>query len=125
MNLLDETKNVLVDNGKSLEDIAWVGCDDFRIPIDAFLKAADTEYLNGFGAQEVAMDLIVVLRDGSWLERKEYDGSEWWEFKSEHVMPEKEWNGSVALTVNQVDGPVGWKTLEDLCILADRGQRCI
>jgi len=32
-----------------------------------------------FGSQELGG--IIVFNDGSWLERREYDGSEWWEFQ--------------------------------------------
>lgn len=38
------------------------------------------EYYNGFGCQELFGN--VVFKDGSWLERWEYDGSEGWAHKS-------------------------------------------
>lgn len=37
---------------------------------------------------EIDMGLIVVGKD-FWLERHEYDGSEWWEFKSIPMEPEE------------------------------------
>lgn len=43
---------------------------------DAFRKAMDFDYDNGYGSQEI--DGQVMLCDGTWLERREYDGSEWW-----------------------------------------------
>lgn len=123
MNLLEETEAILTENGRSLGDIAWVGCHEFRISTDDFLKAADTEYDAGFGSPKVAEDLLVVLGDGSWLERNEYDGSEWWEFKGVPRTPERVWGGAVALTVNQVEGSrCGWESLASLCLLAERGQ---
>lgn len=47
-----------------------------------FLTNLDFEYDEGFGTQELYG--IVWLEDGTWLSRREYDGSEWWEH---HLMP--------------------------------------
>ena len=88
MNLKDETLAILKDYGKTKEDVLWVGCNKFKLPIDLFWKLADKNYHAGFGGQEVAIDLLVVGRDW-WLERHEYDGSEWWEFKTIPVEPKK------------------------------------
>ena len=52
------------------------------------IKLADVEYDDGFGGQTVAKDLLVV-GDGWWLERNEYDGSEWWEFRRPPQKPDK------------------------------------
>lgn len=38
------------------------------------------DYDNGHGAHVVPMGLKII-GDGWWLERGEYDGAEWWEFK--------------------------------------------
>lgn len=123
-NLLQETVKVLANHGKTLEDVLWVGCDCFTIPKEAFIAAADTEYYGGFGGTEVAYDLVIVLEDGSWLERHDYDGSEWWEFKETPLMPEREWDGPIALTVDQAGVDCsGWdSSLLKLCSLADRGE---
>ena len=53
---------------------------------DAFLKQLDFEYNDGFGTQELFG--IVWLKDGTWLERAEYDGSEWWKHKEQPEIPE-------------------------------------
>jgi hypothetical protein len=45
-----------------------------------FLKAIDYEYDSGYGGQEVFG--YIWYKDGTWSERGEYDGSEWWEYKS-------------------------------------------
>jgi len=42
-----------------------------------FLEFMDREYYSGYGGQELFG--TVVCEDGAWLERGEYDGSEWWE----------------------------------------------
>lgn len=83
MNLLKETIDCLTDNGHSIEDVIWVGsCDgNFAISWDDFTQIADIDYDSSFGHPEIATDLVVV-GEGWWLEREEYDGSEWWEFKT-------------------------------------------
>lgn len=80
INLLTETKDELEMHGKTLNDIRWVGCYDYEIPLEQFMSLADKVYDNGFGGQKVAADLIVV-GDDWWLERAEYEGAEWWEYK--------------------------------------------
>lgn len=42
-----------------------------------FLQSLDFEYDDGFGAQELFG--TIWYTDGTWSERGEYDGSEWWE----------------------------------------------
>lgn len=80
-NLYDETINMLKINGKSLEDIKSVQCDDFAITLENFIEVAkNTDYDGGYGAQEVAIDLKIIGEDW-WMERREYDGAEWWEFR--------------------------------------------
>ena len=53
---------------------------------DKFLQTIDFEYDNGFGGQEIYG--VVIYDDKSWSERGEYDGSEWWEYKSLPEIPE-------------------------------------
>lgn len=52
---------------------------------DKFMKSLDFEYDAGYGMQE--LDGLVWL-DNGWLERGEYDGSEWWAFKSRPEIPD-------------------------------------
>lgn len=47
--------------------------------LQTFIDETDVEYDTGFGGQELYG--YVMFHDESWLERHEYDGSEWWEFK--------------------------------------------
>lgn len=42
-----------------------------------FLSSLDFEYKNGYGTQNLFGK--VWLTNGVWLDRGEYDGSEWWE----------------------------------------------
>jgi hypothetical protein len=80
-NLLEETVRKLTENDKSPDDVRWVGNDKIEITWEQFAKLADNTYDSGFGRQEVAEDLVVV-GDDFWLERHEYDGFEWWEYKT-------------------------------------------
>lgn len=90
-NLLSETIEVLKSNGKVPADVLWVGVKPHSwkknvdpMPIGSwanFASFADFEYDAGYGGNEVAGSLLVVGTDW-WLERGEYDGSEWWEFKT-------------------------------------------
>lgn len=89
MNLLEETEEVLKKHGKTFKDVLWIGGSDFTISIEDFKILADTEYNEGFGAPEVAVDLVVVGHDW-WLERTDYDGAEDWAFKTLPEKPEEE-----------------------------------
>lgn len=51
-----------------------------------FLEDMRFTYDNGFGSQELYG--YIWFNDGSWLERAEYDGSEWWEYKTTPEIPD-------------------------------------
>jgi hypothetical protein len=89
-NLLAETLETLTRNGKSPADVRWVGSttDQYsKIPThaagswDEFAALADFKYDDGYGGNEIVSTLVIV-GDDWWLERGEYDGSEWWEYKT-------------------------------------------
>lgn len=80
MNLLAETIEMLETNNKLPDNVLWVGTKEISFTWADFVELANTEYCAGLGGQEVAKDLLII-GDGFWLERHEYDGSEWWEFK--------------------------------------------
>lgn len=85
-NLWEETIEFLEENGKTFEDVLFIQGKDFKVTKENFeIVAKKTDYDSGFGAQHVATDLVLV-GDGWWIERCEYDGSEWFEFKT---IPEK------------------------------------
>lgn len=52
-----------------------------------FLGNLDFEYDDGYGSQE--LDGTVWLQDGTWLDRGEYDGSEWWAHRMLPIIPHK------------------------------------
>lgn len=97
-NLLKETIKCLHDNDKTEVDVLWVGRNyyDYKIKEyvcykntwEDFCLKANFEYDGGYGSTEIPMDLIVVGKD-FWLERHEYDGSEWWEFKAMPIEPKE------------------------------------
>lgn len=110
--LKEETIEDLKEYGKSVEDVKCVCGNDFQIPVDLFWKLADVKYDKGFGAQEVATDLKL-YGDDFWMERHEYDGSEWWEFKQMIVPKDLPMRDDIhALVVEQSGfGSCGWRTL--------------
>lgn len=111
-NLLNETLAVLEQYNKTTGDVLWVGSTDVKTTWIAFAQVADVEYDEGYGGQEVAEDLLIV-GETWWLERHEYDGSEWWEYKELPVMPEKTIN-LVAAVSSQSVGRKYWNTLEEM-----------
>ncbi len=96
MNLRKETIQTLKENGKTGKDVLWVG-DKFGKDSGfyssgsygfngiktwtEFKKWANFKYDNGYGGEEISLKMKVVGRNW-WLERHEYDGSEWWKYKA-------------------------------------------
>lgn len=82
VNLWKETIDILSEYGKTFDDVLFIQGDDFGITKDNFETVAKrTNYDNASGAQRIARDLVLVGEDW-WIERGEYDGSEWWDFKT-------------------------------------------
>ena len=80
-NLLRETKEILAKHNLTLDDIRFIKTShgDFY-PSNGGRTFLNVEYDNGFGTNEIDLDLMIV-GDDWWLERHEYDGSECWKFK--------------------------------------------
>lgn len=90
MNFGNETWAKLQQHGYIRDDIDWIGCKDFYISESWFWTLADnTEYDPGYGRPEIPQDLIIVMKDGSWFERREYDGSEWWAYVTPPRKPQE------------------------------------
>ena len=88
INYADETLAVLKSHDYSIDDIDWIGTYDFTIPItEFFIAARNTNYDNGFGVAAIPLDIVIVMKDGCWFEREEYDGSEWWAYKTPYKKP--------------------------------------
>ncbi len=89
-NLLKETIEDIENSGHTITDITFIGTEDgYSCTWDEFKELADKDYNSGFGAAEVASDLIIVFNDGGKMWRSEYDGSENWDYSTPFVMPEK------------------------------------
>ena len=87
MNLYNEVIEELKDHKKTVKDIIFIACDNKLISVDEFMGyARNFDYDEGFGTNYVNPALIIV-GDNWWLERHEYDGSEWFEFKTIPVKP--------------------------------------
>jgi hypothetical protein len=96
INLLEETKECLATHGKTTADVVAVSSHEtyygekrdaeFCGTWDEFAALADFEYDCGYGGAEVNEYLLVIGKDW-WLERGEYEGSEWWEFKTMPIPP--------------------------------------
>ena len=111
-NLLKETEHVLKIYKKKPSDIDWIGSKDGKYAIDweRFKNlAASIDYDAGFGAQEIARDLVVVFKDGDWLVRDEYDGAETWELQS---LPKKRVRSKPIYRLCANEDEVGWKTID-------------
>lgn len=93
VNLLKETLKIIENNGKNVDEIKFVRCKwgewtntrvvyyEHYMSWEDFVEQADRRYDEGYGVTIVKDDLQIVGKNW-WLERHEYDGSEWWEFKS-------------------------------------------
>lgn len=70
----ENTKTVILPSKRTKED---------EIRFLETLK--EINYDNGYGIQELFG--TIVFKDGTWLDRGEYDGSEWWQ---SHKLPREE-----------------------------------
>jgi hypothetical protein len=86
-NLLKETIEYLKRNNKTPSDVLWCGNTEFYFSWEVFTEMANKEYNDGYGGNNVPLELKIVGKD-FWLERHEYDGSEWWEYKELPMKPE-------------------------------------
>lgn len=118
MNLTKETEEVLEEYKRSWDDIVWIGSRYGYIDVEDFKRAADRTYDSGFGAQEVADDLIIVGKDFI-MKRTEYDGSEGWnmELDDQHIKPKHRiQNPKLFVFENDM---VGWASLERINSISD------
>ena len=92
-NLLTETIATLRQSGKEPSDVRFVvaiapkGDTQVCGSWQDFAALSDFTYDAGYGGNKINMSLKIV-GDGWWLERGEYDGSEWWEFKTIPTKPD-------------------------------------
>lgn len=105
-NLLAETIDALLENNKTVADVLWCGTSEIYFDWEEYEKLANLIYNNGYGSPKIAIDLLIVGEDW-WLERDEYDGSEWWELKTLKTKPKTE------RIPNQLNGGM-WDTLAEI-----------
>lgn len=92
-NYAEEFAAVLKVHNYTLLDIAWVGTTKFKIPVSEFISVAkNTIYNAGYGRPKTPGDIIVVMEDGSWFKRNEYDGSEYWTHEIPPIEPIDVWH---------------------------------
>ena len=91
-NFKTETLAAIGEAGKTPDDVVYVGTKDSRLAVSLqqFEAFSDFEYDSGYGGAEIPMDLVVLFSDGSYLDRREYDGSEWWEHQTQPVFNPEE-----------------------------------
>ena len=87
-NLLRETEWTIEQHFMTLDDIIHIGNALEACTWAEFAEMADRDYDSGFGRAEVWLDLVIIFKDGSWLERQEYDGREGWQFKRAPHIPQ-------------------------------------
>lgn len=115
-NLIEETTLEIQNSNHTELDVSWVGSLDgkYAMSWNQFKNLfKEINYNPGYGGQEIASDLTIVFFDDSWLERGEYDGSEWWSYKKYPTMSQSpntfskiyccEYWESLANLNNQVD----------------------
>lgn len=90
-NLWDETMRELANHNLDFDrDVIQVQTVDGYINKELFkMMAMAINYDNGYGSAEIREDLLIV-GDGWWLERDEYDGSEWWVFRTKPELLEND-----------------------------------
>lgn len=114
-NLLEETKHAMRQLELTPEDIEWIGNEEYTCSWDEFTFLADVDYDDGYGAQMVASDLVVVFRDGSWLSRRENDGSEWWKHNAYPIKTDsKPITKLVSLTNERGDHEFMWADIKEM-----------
>ena len=88
-NLWEETIGILKDHSLTWEDVDAVVLEGDNVIISKknFEEVArKTNYDSGYGSAEIRGDLVIVGWNW-WLERREYDGAEWWELKTMPFIP--------------------------------------
>lgn len=94
INMKSEVLDSISRADQCINDIEWIRVtfldDDYNYtslisklnPTLEDLDVLDIDYDDGYGTPYLGDSSYVVFRDGSWLERYEYDGNEHWSYKS-------------------------------------------
>lgn len=92
---IDEIRNLtvlcatieLTDNRLKSSKTSTLRCGYSEDEYQSFLSDIDFNYHNGFG--RMVLFGKIWYTDGSWSERSEYDGAEWWEHRCVPDIPEE------------------------------------
>ena len=116
INFLEETETYMFKLGYFWSDVSFISGKEFSISVENFREvAANADYDPGYGAPEVAEDLVIVFNDGCWFDRREYDGSEWWAYNQVPQKPDSERKiHALVVEQKQNDEFSGWLTLEQM-----------
>jgi hypothetical protein len=75
-------------------EYSWIESRDYILKVgftaeeeQAFIDSLDFEYDAGFGGQELFG--TIWFSGGTWSDRDEYDGSEWWSHNSRPEVPKE------------------------------------
>jgi len=113
MNLFKETEEMLIENGKTWDDVVFISTtndsETIEINVDTFVEVSkNINYDNGFGGNEINLNLVIA-GEYWWLERREYDGAENWDYKEKPRRPKTKLNEAKALLLNRDLGILsGW-----------------
>jgi len=88
INFLKETEDLLKKHKKKSTDVLFVSNGSTYVAYEEFVKQADFEYNNGYGRAMINKKLVIVGTNW-WIERQEYDGAEWWAFKTIPTKPKR------------------------------------
>jgi hypothetical protein len=115
VNFAEETIKVLNNHLYDIDDIAWIGTQDFQIPINEFFDVARHTLYDDECGKKMPIDLIIVMRDKTWFSRVERDDFEWWRFNKPPEKKPKLINHIVYYSFDEV--PYEWTPkLHDACV---------
>jgi len=115
INFAEETIKVLNNHLYDIDDIAWIGTQDFQIPINEFFDVARHTLYDDECGKKMPTDLIIVMRDKTWFSRVERDGFEWWQFNKPPEKKPKLINHIKYYSFDEV--PYEWKPrLHEACV---------
>ena len=83
--LLEHIEGRRVDYVRVEREISYTERQTIEGTLEEVLPRLDFEYNDGYGGQELFG--TIWYADGSWSERDEYDGSEWWSHRVRPPMP--------------------------------------
>lgn len=83
--LMEHVEGREVKYVRVIRRISYKESDLIEGALNDVLPRLDFEYDDGYGMQE--LEGTVWYSDGTWSEREEYDGSEWWAYRKCPIMP--------------------------------------